>query len=56
VVRSEVLERHPVVGRALRELGGVLSEETMRHLNYLVDAEGREISQVVTEFLKGLGA
>lgn len=54
VVRMETLERHPSIREALRELGGALSEESMRHMNYLVDAEGWEISQVVSDFLDGL--
>lgn len=51
VARREVLERHPAVREALRALGGILDEEGMRRLNYLVDVEHRDARVVAGEFL-----
>jgi len=51
VVRRDVLERHPAVREALRTLGGVLDETTMRRLNFLVDVQQQDPGTVVEEFL-----
>nr|NIN71419.1 ABC transporter substrate-binding protein [Gemmatimonadota bacterium]NIO31119.1 ABC transporter substrate-binding protein [Gemmatimonadota bacterium] len=39
IVRADVLERHPEIGTALDELSGLMSDDQMRRLNYLVDVE-----------------
>jgi osmoprotectant transport system substrate-binding protein len=52
VVRSETLERHPEVREALNQLGGKISDEEMRRLNYAVDGEHRDLVEVVREFLR----
>jgi len=52
IVREETLERHPELRAALRQLGGQISEDEMRKLNYAVDGEHRDVTQVVAEFLK----
>jgi len=44
---------HPEVRTALKELGGKISEEQMRKMNYAVDGEHRDVKEVVKEFLKG---
>lgn len=51
VVRREVLAGRPAVREALHELGGILTEEQMRHLNYLVDVVHRDARDVAREFL-----
>lgn len=51
VLRWPVLRRHPEVGRALEELGGTISDSTMRRLNNLVDVEHRDPAEVAREFL-----
>lgn len=51
VVRRDVLARHPAVREALRALGGVLDEATMRRLNFLVDVQRQDPGTVVEEFL-----
>jgi glycine betaine/choline ABC-type transport system substrate-binding protein len=56
VIRWPVLRRHPEVGRALEALAGAISDSTMRHLNYLVDVEHRDVAAVAREFLASLGA
>ena len=51
VVRQKALENHPEVREALKQLGGILSVEEMRDLNYAVDGEQRQAKDVVREFL-----
>jgi len=55
VVRQQTLERHPELRAALQHLGGLISEEDMRRLNYQVDGEHRDVKQVVQEFLQSKG-
>ncbi len=52
VVREDTFERHPEVGEALAQLGGKISDEEMRRLNYAVDGEHRDVKQVASEFLR----
>jgi osmoprotectant transport system substrate-binding protein len=52
VVRRETLKRHPAVREALNQLGGKISDEEMRRLNYAVDGEHRDLAEVVREFLR----
>ena len=52
VVRSEALAAHPGLRKALQELSGKFSGETMRRLNYEVDGKHRAVSDVAAEFLK----
>ncbi len=53
LVRHETLKLHPAVRRALIDLGGKISDEEMRRLNYSVDGEHRDVVEVVREFLRG---
>src|SRR5437867_5548063 len=50
VVRRAVLERYPKLAAALEGLGGRISVETMRRMNYAVDGEHRDQAAVVREF------
>jgi osmoprotectant transport system permease protein len=52
VVRQATLDKHPRLREILRELGGILTVEEMRKLNYAVDGEHREARDVVREFLR----
>jgi osmoprotectant transport system substrate-binding protein len=52
IAREETLARHPEIRAALRQLGGQISDDEMRRLNYAVDGEDRDVTQVVTEFLR----
>ncbi len=54
LIRSAVVMKHPEVREALRELGGKISEEQMRRMNYAVDGLHRDVKDVVKEFLGGL--
>ena len=40
---------------ALASLGGTISESTMREMNYAVDGEGRDLSEVARRFLEDNG-
>jgi osmoprotectant transport system substrate-binding protein len=56
VVRRETLKRFPALREALRRLGGTISVEEMRELNFQVDGERRPVKEVVRGWLirKGL--
>jgi len=55
VVRQETLERYPEIRNVLRLLGGLISVDEMRQLNYQVDGEHRAVKDVVREFLQKKG-
>ena len=55
LVRQELLERHPDVRDALRLLGGTISAEEMRGMNYRVDGDREDVKVVVAEFLESKG-
>lgn len=55
LVREASLERHPEIRPALTVLGGKISEEEMRHLNYQVDAEHGDPAAVVRAFRQAKG-
>ena len=52
LIRDAIVMKHPEVREALRALGGKMSEEQMRRLNYAVDGEHKDVKQVVREFLE----
>jgi osmoprotectant transport system substrate-binding protein len=52
LVRGETLKRHPAVREALHQLGGRISDAEMRRLNYAVDGEHWDLTEVVREFLR----
>jgi osmoprotectant transport system permease protein len=51
VVRRETLERYPQLADAINSLAGKITNEQVRKLNYAVDAEKRDVKEVVREFL-----
>jgi len=51
VVRQETLRAHPEIRDVLRRLGGTLTVEEMRRLNYAVDGEKRRPRDIAREFL-----
>jgi osmoprotectant transport system permease protein len=55
VARQAVLEKYPDIRGVLKQLGGILSVEEMRKLNYAVDGEKRQSRDVVSEFLAQKG-
>jgi osmoprotectant transport system substrate-binding protein len=50
IVRGATLEKFPQLRGTLVELGGKISGADMRHLNYLVDGEQRDVATVVREY------
>lgn len=55
VVRRETLGKYPELRAALKMLGGSISVEEMRRLNYQVDGEHRAVKDLVKEFLQKKG-
>jgi osmoprotectant transport system permease protein len=51
LARASVLLKHPEIGAALRRLEGAISAADMRRMNYAVDGEKQDPSQVVRAFL-----
>ncbi|HUJ23633.1 MAG TPA: glycine betaine ABC transporter substrate-binding protein [Bryobacteraceae bacterium] len=54
VAREEAIGSHPGLREALNELGGKLTNQTMRRLNYQVDGKQRALADVAREFLNQL--
>lgn len=55
VVRQATLDKNPELRTILKQLGGILTVEEMRRLNYAVDGEKRQPRDVAREFLKQKG-
>lgn len=55
IVRQQTLKQHPKLRQALQQLGGLISADEMRRLNYLVEGELRDIKEVVREFRQSKG-
>jgi osmoprotectant transport system substrate-binding protein len=55
LVRYATLEKHPEVRDAIGALAGKISEAEMRLMNYAVDGEHRDPTDVVREFRKAKG-
>jgi osmoprotectant transport system substrate-binding protein len=54
LVRRDVLERLPMVGKTLDQLTGKISAVDMRRMNYALVGEHRNTRDVVTEFLQAI--
>jgi glycine betaine/choline ABC-type transport system substrate-binding protein len=52
IVRDDTFTRHPEVRDAISELAGKISDAEMRQMNYEVDGERRDASDVAREFLR----
>jgi len=55
VVREQSLQQHPEISQVLALLSDKISDADMRDLNYSVDGQHRDVSQVVRDFLRGKG-
>lgn len=55
VIRRQTLEQHPEIAQVLAELGGKISDEEMQNLNYAVEGQQRDATEVVHEFLRSKG-
>ena len=56
ILRAQTAERHPEVASAIRDLAGHISAGQMRRMNYAVDGQHRDATEVVKEFLANLKA
>jgi osmoprotectant transport system substrate-binding protein len=56
IIRQQTLEKHPELREVITQLNGKISESEMQNLNFQVEGEGRNVPQVVQQFLqiKGL--
>jgi osmoprotectant transport system substrate-binding protein len=50
IVRRAAFEQHPDLRPVLDALGGRISDEDMRHMNYAVDGDQRDPSAVARDF------
>lgn len=55
IMRSSTLAKYPKLRQAFQQLGGLISADEMRRLNYLVEGELRDVKDVVREFLQSKG-
>jgi len=55
VIRQQTVRQHPEVAQSLAELGGKISDEEMRKLNYALDGQHRDVKDVAHEFLRSKG-
>jgi osmoprotectant transport system substrate-binding protein len=51
LIREQTLKAHPELRAVLKDLGGKISEQEMRRMNYLVDGEHQDVKEVVRTFL-----
>ena len=55
IIRNKTLEEHPELSGLLNQLGGLLDDEAMTELNYLVDVEGKSVEATARDFLTEQG-
>jgi osmoprotectant transport system substrate-binding protein len=55
VIREQTLQNHPDVQKTIALLGGKISDQEMRTLNYAVDGQHRDVKEVVLGFLRSKG-
>lgn len=55
IIRNKTLEEHPELSGLLNQLSGLLDDEAMTELNYLVDVEGKSVEETARDFLTEQG-
>lgn len=55
LLKKETLEEYPELEDILNQLGGKVTDEQMREMNYQVAVEGRSAAEVAREFLEAEG-
>ena len=55
IIRRDRMIRHPEIVPPLQALAGKISDDEMRRLNYAVDGEHRDPTEVVREFRRKKG-
>jgi glycine betaine/choline ABC-type transport system substrate-binding protein len=52
VIRQQTLQQYPEVAKVLAQLSGKISDDEMQRLNYAVQGQHRDATEVAHEFLK----
>ncbi|MDV6378680.1 ABC transporter permease/substrate-binding protein [Sporosarcina sp. GW1-11] len=52
LIRKETLEKYPELEDTLNTLAGLVTDDEMREMNYLVNAEGKNAGEVAEAFLR----
>lgn len=52
IIREQTVREHPEIARALAALTGQISDAEMQQMNYAVDAQHRDTTEIVRDFLK----
>ena len=52
IIRKQTIQQHPEIAQALADLADKISDSEMQQMNYAVDGQHRDTSEVVREFLK----
>ena len=55
VIRGEIADKHPELVAILSKLSGIISDSTMRNLNYRVDVQDEDPMDVARDFLRENG-
>lgn len=55
LLRNDTLKKHPGLERVLNQLGGKITDQQMREMNYLVDYEDQSPEKVAKDFLTDQG-
>ncbi|HKL85545.1 MAG TPA: glycine betaine ABC transporter substrate-binding protein [Treponemataceae bacterium] len=55
IVRNETIKKHPEVKVQLERLAGLINDQTMIEMNYLVDNDGQDPEKVADNFLRSQG-
>ena len=55
VIRQQTVQQHPEVAQVIAALGGKISDQEMRQLNYALDGQHRDVKDVAHEFLRSKG-
>lgn len=55
IVRQQTLQKHPELREVFQQLSGKISESEMQRLNFQVEAEKKDVKQVVQQFLQSKG-
>ncbi|MBI4869525.1 MAG: ABC transporter permease subunit [Candidatus Wallbacteria bacterium] len=55
VVRTEIVRKHPKFREAVERLGGLVTDEEMREMNYAVDDGGKTAEEVARAYLASKG-
>ncbi|QHS21868.1 ABC transporter permease/substrate-binding protein [Virgibacillus sp. MSP4-1] len=55
LLRAETISKYPEIKTALNQLGGVITDDQMREMNYRVNVEGVSAEEVARKFLEDEG-